>query len=66
MSARVIQVIETTLALRGSGKSEADPMRRVTQYWTLDGTLLAEVDPHLSPLGPAPLAASPSLDSAPR
>ena len=41
---RVIQVIETTLAVRGKGV-DGDPIRRITQYWTLDGTLPAEVDP---------------------
>jgi hypothetical protein len=43
-NARVIQVIETGLDLRGKGV-EGDPVRRITQYWTLDGELLAEVDP---------------------
>ena len=42
--ARVIQVIETSLDLRGKGV-DGDPIRRITQYWTLDGKLLAEVDP---------------------
>jgi hypothetical protein len=42
--AEVIQVIRTTLTLRGKGV-EGDVMRIVTQYWTLDGELLAEVDP---------------------
>lgn len=42
--AEVIQVIRTTLARRGEGVS-GDPVRIVTQYWTLDGELLAEVDP---------------------
>ncbi|MFQ9465338.1 MAG: hypothetical protein ACLRWB_00240 [Gallintestinimicrobium sp.] len=36
-SARVIQVIET--------KADRGPAREVTQYWDLDGKLLAEVDP---------------------
>lgn len=45
MRARVIQVIETDLELRGDGTHNA-PFRRVRQYWTLDGTLLAEVDPN--------------------
>lgn len=35
-SARVIQVIET--------KADRGPAREVTQYWDLDGKLLAEVD----------------------
>lgn len=42
--ARVIPVIETTLLRRGDG-SEADPMRIVTQYWSVDGEFLAERDP---------------------
>lgn len=43
-SARIIPVIETK-ALRGSGKSEGDMCRIVTQYWSLEGELLAENDP---------------------
>jgi len=41
---RVIQVIESE-TVRGSGKSEADRCRRVTQYHSLTGEFLAEVDP---------------------
>lgn len=41
-SARVIQVIEIK-ADRGLGTKQ-DPVRGVTQYWDLDGKLLAEVD----------------------
>ena len=44
--ARVIQVIETRLERRGIGKDESDPIRIITQYWSLDGVLLAEVDPY--------------------
>lgn len=44
MPAKVIQVIETDLTRRGSGKDETDPIRLVRQYWSLDGDLLAEVD----------------------
>ena len=43
--AKVIQVIVTDLDLRGRGTGAGDIARRVTQYWTLDGELLAEVDP---------------------
>jgi hypothetical protein len=43
MSSRVIQVIETTLTRRGKGK-KGSPVRVVRQYWSFDGTLLAEVD----------------------
>lgn len=49
MTARVIQVIETTLALRGTGRFERDPIRAITQYWTPEGVLLAEVDPVPAP-----------------
>lgn len=43
--ARVIQVIETTLERRGKGTTE-DPLRIVRQYYSLEGELLAEDDPH--------------------
>ncbi|MBR3785985.1 MAG: carboxypeptidase [Firmicutes bacterium] len=39
-SAKVIMVIETK-ALSGEG-TEKDPARVVTQYWDLEGNLLAE------------------------
>ena len=42
-SARVIQVIVTE-AIEGRG-IEADPVRSVLQYWSLDGEVLAKVDP---------------------
>lgn len=41
----VITVVRTRLERRGSGKDEADPVRRLTQYWTPEGELLATVDP---------------------
>lgn len=40
---RVIEVIETSLELRGNGTVD-DPFRRVRQYYTLGGKLLAERD----------------------
>jgi len=40
---RVIQVIETDEP-RGAGGHPGDPCRRVTRYYTLEGTLLAERD----------------------
>lgn len=43
-SARTIMVIETK-SIRGSGSSEKDMCRPVTQYWSLGGKLLAEDDP---------------------
>lgn len=39
----VIQVIETELEKRGDG--DKTPIRRVRQYYTLEGNLLAEFDP---------------------
>ncbi len=47
-SAEVIQVIRTCLTTRGKGTSD-DPIRRIQQFWALDGTLLSEDDP-LTPL----------------
>ena len=38
----VIQVIKT-VAVRGSG-TEEDPFRNITQFWTLDGSLIVEFD----------------------
>ena len=49
MSARVIRVIETRLATRGRG-TEDSPIRSITQYWTEDGDLLAEVDSWQTPM----------------
>ena len=43
-TAEVIQVIRTTLTRRGDGTTES-PIRVITQYWTLEGKLLVEVDP---------------------
>lgn len=45
MPVRVIQVIETDLLIRGTGKDASSPLRGIKQYWSLDGELLAEVDP---------------------
>lgn len=43
-NAKLIKVLVTTLTLKGNGKKD-DPYRRITQYWSLEGELLAEVDP---------------------
>lgn len=40
----VIRVIRTNLVHRGKGV-EGDPVRRITQYWDMDGNLLWETDP---------------------
>lgn len=45
MGCKLIQVIECMEARRGDGKDERSPVRVVTQYFTTDGVLLAEVDP---------------------
>jgi hypothetical protein len=50
MGARVLQVIETDMERRGAGVVD-DPIRKVRQYWTFAGELLAEVDP--TPPAPA-------------
>ena len=44
--ARVISVIET-ISTRGEGLTKDDPVIGVTQYWSLDGELLATRDPFL-------------------
>lgn len=41
---RTIAITETTLTRRGRGV-EGDPIRIVTQYWSIDGQFLAEHDP---------------------
>lgn len=44
MDVEKIEVIRTKLTTRGTGK-ENNPVRRVEQFWSLDGKLLAENDP---------------------
>lgn len=39
----VMQVIRTTNLRRGDGVNT--PIRAITQFWSMDGELLAEVDP---------------------
>lgn len=41
-----MSVIRTTNMTRGEGTTE-DPVRAIVQYWTVDGELLDECDPHL-------------------
>ena len=43
-TARVIKVIETSILRRGAG-TEGNPHRVIRQYWSLDGEILAEIDP---------------------
>lgn len=40
----VMQVIRTTNLRRGDGTNRS-PIRAITQFWSMDGDLLAEVDP---------------------
>ena len=42
--AQKMEVIKT-VARYGKGQTKEDPVRLITQYWTLDGKLLATVDP---------------------
>lgn len=50
MTAKVIAAIETELERRGTGKDLTSPIRIIKQFWTLDGKLLAEIDPITQPL----------------
>jgi hypothetical protein len=45
MTCRKMEVIFCDEVRHGSGKDKTSPVRRVTQYWSLDGQLLAEIDP---------------------
>ena len=47
---QVIQVVRTRLLRRGRG-TQADPVRVIEQYWSLDGVLLWERD-HWRESGP--------------
>jgi hypothetical protein len=40
----VIEVVRTEITSTGDG-TEGNPIRRLTEYWSLDGDLLATVDP---------------------
>lgn len=39
-----LEVVRTELTQVGDG-TEANPYRRLTEYWTLDGDLIASIDP---------------------
>jgi hypothetical protein len=41
----VMEVIRV-LITAGTGKDESDPLRPAYQYWSKEGELLAESDPH--------------------
>jgi len=41
----IIKIIRTTLTKYGAG-TEKDPIREIEQFWSLDGKLLWENDPH--------------------
>lgn len=43
--AELVTLIKTTLTRKGSGNL-GDPVRVITQYWSIDGELVAEVDPN--------------------
>jgi len=40
----VMQVVRTRLERRGKGTDDG-PVRRIEQFWSMGGELLAEVDP---------------------
>jgi len=40
----IIQLIKTTLTRRGAGVKN-DPIRIITEYWTMDGQKEFEIDP---------------------
>ena len=41
----IVTLIKTTLTRRGKGKDFKDPIRIITEYWTLDGEKVFEIDP---------------------
>lgn len=47
IGARVVQVIETSFDVAGEGTKE-NPLRKMIRYWTLDGRLIATIDPHIA------------------
>ena len=49
---KVISVVESTLAHRGTGRDDSSPIRALTQYWTPEGKMLAEIDPCAEVLTP--------------
>lgn len=47
----IIEVIRVSITV-GLGKDESDPVRPAWQYWSKEGELLAESDPHrVGPVG---------------
>lgn len=44
MQAKLVELIETQ-ERRGEGKTEEDPIRIVTQWYTKEGELVVELDP---------------------
>lgn len=45
MTVKLMQVIYSDELRHGSGRDASSPIRRVVQYWSPEGELLAEVDP---------------------
>ena len=45
MSAKVVRVILVQSERAGKGDSEADPVRILQQFYTLDGRLICQFDP---------------------
>jgi hypothetical protein len=44
LDVQIKQIIITRLLRRGEGKND-DPIRIITQFWDMDGNLIAEFDP---------------------
>lgn len=42
---KVVRLIETSITKRGSGSGPNSPIRVVTQWWTMNGELVFEIDP---------------------
>lgn len=61
-SVEVIQVVRTVLEVRGKGIA-SDPLRRVVQYWSLNGLLLAEADPERSDVRSREISGTPVCGS---
>lgn len=40
----ILEVIKTTIVTRGND-TEEQPLRTITQYWSVDGELIFEIDP---------------------
>lgn len=65
MSVQRVTLIKTELTRRGSGQSESDPVRIITEFWSEDGELVVEIDPFLEQK-PAPASHWPRYNGSHR